>query len=305
LKRFDKVKEILEKAVNGADIGGPHRNFWRNLDLAGFVAADVVARRLLVPGDSKHSNLVLALRGLAPFGRDLTPRPPGAIFVRMPARRPPVAEEDIAFIERWIDDGCPDEDIVVPPGPARVSAATAQRLRATASDIDRIIRFYRDFDNFFLYQASAETNGAVGRFMNASGGVWPGWDPALSEAAWLAAIAQPSVVNDIRYLSIHQLRIIGNYFGAPISQDQLNRCFWLFGQGTLPDDPLRPRDPKHQMNGATQWLMWLGLMGNGPALHGCRARRGRSLPDRQTAERSARDNPLSSQSTQPRGQGSR
>jgi hypothetical protein len=39
----------------------------------------------------------------------------------------------------------------------------------------------------------------------------------------------------------------------------LNRCFWLFGQGTLPDDPLRPRDPKHRMDGATQWLMWLGF----------------------------------------------
>ena len=119
LKRFDKVKEILEKAVNGEDIGGPHRNFWRNLDLAGFVAARVVARKLLIPRDSKHSNLVLALRGLAPFGSDMTPQPPGAIFVRMPARRPPVAEQDIAFIERWIDDGCPDDEVVAAREPSR------------------------------------------------------------------------------------------------------------------------------------------------------------------------------------------
>lgn len=259
MKRFDKVKEILEKAVGGADIGGPHRNFWRNLDLAGFVSAQIVGRRLLVSGDSKHSNLVLALRGLSPFGRDLTPRPPGAIFARMPARRPPVAEDDIKFIERWIDDGCPDEDIVVPAGLAQVSAADTRRLRTAAGDIDTIIRFYRDFDNFFQFQASAQTSEAVGDFMNMSGGVWPGWDPALSEAAWQAAIAKPAVVNHIRYLSTHQLRIMRSFFGNPIAQDRLNRCFWLFGQGTLPDDPLRPRDKKHQMDGATQWLMWLGF----------------------------------------------
>ena len=259
LKRFDKVKEILEKAVAGEEIGGPHRNFWRNLDLAGFISANVVARKLLIPGNSKQSNLILALRGLAPFGRDMTPRPPGAIFPRMPARLDPVAEDDIAFIERWIDDGCPDDEIVAPASLVRMSAADTQRLRTTASDIDTIIRFFRDFDNFFQFHASSQTNEAVGGFMSMSAGVWPGWGAASSEANWLSAIAQPEIVKHIRYLSTHQLRIITGFFGQPIAQDRFNRCCWLFGQGTLPDDPLRPRDKKHRMDGATQWLIWLGF----------------------------------------------
>ena len=33
----------------------------------------------------------------------------GDLIRRMPLFRPPVAPANIAFIEKWIDDGCPDE----------------------------------------------------------------------------------------------------------------------------------------------------------------------------------------------------
>jgi hypothetical protein len=98
MKRFDAVREILEKAVNGKTIGA-HGNFWRGIDLPTFIAKSVFGRKLVEPGKGAKSNLVKALRGQAPFGRDLTPRPPCAIFPRMPLRLPPVDDAGIAFIE--------------------------------------------------------------------------------------------------------------------------------------------------------------------------------------------------------------
>jgi tyrosinase len=49
----------------------------------------------------KTAGLIKALRGEAPFD--------GSHFPRMPMGRPPVAEGDIAYIEQWIADGCPEE----------------------------------------------------------------------------------------------------------------------------------------------------------------------------------------------------
>jgi len=98
MKRFAHVVDILENAVNGEDIKAPHRNFWRGQTLDQFVALKILGQQLVVSGDAAKSALVKALRGNAPFGSDVVPRPPGAIFRRMPAGRPPVPEASIAFI---------------------------------------------------------------------------------------------------------------------------------------------------------------------------------------------------------------
>ncbi|MBL8644930.1 MAG: hypothetical protein JNK21_13430 [Rhodospirillaceae bacterium] len=108
MKRFDKVKGILDAAVNNAQIGA-HKAFWRGLDLASFKLKRVYGKELVVVGDGPNSNLVLALRGLAPFGSDIGTA--GATTRRMPAGLPPVSDAEIAFIETWITDGCPDDDV--------------------------------------------------------------------------------------------------------------------------------------------------------------------------------------------------
>ena len=108
MKRYDRVKEILDLSVNGEVIGA-HGAFWQTLDLDSFKTKKVYGRRLVEPGNSPTSNLVLALRGQAPFGDDVGA--PGATLPRMPARRPSVPEEHIAFIETWIADGCPDDEL--------------------------------------------------------------------------------------------------------------------------------------------------------------------------------------------------
>jgi len=108
MKRYDRVKEILDLAVQGKEIGA-HKAFWRALDLPGFKARKVFGKQVVTPGDGAHSNLVLALRGQSPFGEDIGT--PGADIPRMPFGFPPVADSDIAFIEKWVTDGCPDDDV--------------------------------------------------------------------------------------------------------------------------------------------------------------------------------------------------
>lgn len=52
-------------------------------------------------GNVRDAGLVKALRGLFPFD--------GSHFPRMPLGRPPVPEDGIQYIERWIADGCPGD----------------------------------------------------------------------------------------------------------------------------------------------------------------------------------------------------
>jgi hypothetical protein len=110
MNRFLRVKEILDTAVGGptAPVGGPHRAFWRNQTRDQFVGFEVLGLPLVTLGQGDVSNLVKALRGENPFGRDTGTA--DAEFRRMPAGRPPVLPDQIAFIARWIDDGCPEAD---------------------------------------------------------------------------------------------------------------------------------------------------------------------------------------------------
>ena len=109
---FQRVIDILDQSIGGpgAGIGGPHRAFWRRLTLAEFITKEILGVPLVAPRDGAASGLVRALKGEAPFGFDLLPEPPeDAIFRRMPAGREPVPAGPIAFIEQWINDGCPLE----------------------------------------------------------------------------------------------------------------------------------------------------------------------------------------------------
>ncbi|MGH3947152.1 MAG: YCF48-related protein [Pseudonocardiaceae bacterium] len=111
MSRFDQVIQILDEAVGGPEVNiGFHRAFWRRLTRDEFVAKQVFGLDLVVADDGAASNLVKALKGESPFGADLPDPPPDAGFSRMPAGRPPVSPENIAFIEQWIDDGCPEQD---------------------------------------------------------------------------------------------------------------------------------------------------------------------------------------------------
>jgi photosystem II stability/assembly factor-like uncharacterized protein len=106
--RYQRVIQILDDAIGGPSASiGAHGTFWRGLSRAQFVAYRVFGSYdLLVVGDGAGSNLVKALKGEAPFNGDLP---------RMPLGFPPVLDQNIGFIQKWIDDGCP-EDPYIPGG---------------------------------------------------------------------------------------------------------------------------------------------------------------------------------------------
>jgi photosystem II stability/assembly factor-like uncharacterized protein len=115
MNRFQKVIEILDRSVGGPDVqvGFPHMAFWRGLSRDEFVAKTVFGLRLISLGNGPGSILVNALKGEAPFGADIGT--PGADFNRMPSGMPAVPDDEIAFIEGWINDGCPEDELVTPP----------------------------------------------------------------------------------------------------------------------------------------------------------------------------------------------
>jgi hypothetical protein len=249
MKRFDKVVDILDTAVNHATIGR-HGNFWRGKTREQFIALKVFGKLLIESGNAADSNIVKALRGLTPFGIDIEPPAPDAIFDRMPAGRPAVPELSIQFIEEWIDDGCPDDDVV-----ALESTMTA--LEATLGP-DQFVRFFREFDNFFAFEASDDTGAAINDFF-AVAQTWPGFKRVTDLPAWTGAISAASVKNAAQFLSDNQLRVMTGHFGDPLDEDSLAEAYWQFGKGTLPVDDQRPEDPFHRMNGSSMWLMWLAF----------------------------------------------
>jgi photosystem II stability/assembly factor-like uncharacterized protein len=112
MNRYERVVQILDSAVGGPSAPvGFHGAFWRGLTRNQFVAKKVFGLELVTVGNGAGSNLVKALKGESPFGADLPDPPPEASFNRMPSGRDPVAAADIAFIQQWIDDGCPEDEI--------------------------------------------------------------------------------------------------------------------------------------------------------------------------------------------------
>src|SRR5262245_44903058 len=112
MTRYERVVAILDQAIGGPGASiGAHGPFWRGLSRDAFVAQEVFSLPLVVVGDGAGSNLVKALKGETPFGSG-----PGATFPRMPFGFPPVPEAEIAFIQRWIDDGCLEDEFVPGPG---------------------------------------------------------------------------------------------------------------------------------------------------------------------------------------------
>lgn len=116
MKKYERVQEILSNASGGAHpFHGGEGRFWEK-SLEDFKQTVVYQRQLIAaPGPDRgaRSNLIKALRGEAPFN--------DSVFNRMPSGLPPVAPEDIQFIQSWIDADLPDEDMEGAQGPAAES----------------------------------------------------------------------------------------------------------------------------------------------------------------------------------------
>src|SRR5207249_4909717 len=98
--RLEAVRRILETAVGSRNPFHEGKlRFW-NLPRDQFVSTTVYGETVIVLGKPDDSALIKSLKGIAPFD--------GSNYPRMPIGGPYVNDADIAFIARWIEDGCPD-----------------------------------------------------------------------------------------------------------------------------------------------------------------------------------------------------
>jgi hypothetical protein len=249
---YARIKQILDDAVQGNQIGA-HGPFWRTLTRDQFVAKSVFGKKLIATKpdgsfDPDESNLVKALEGRPPFGADLTPPPPGAIYERMPLGYPPVPPERIAEIRAWIGAGCPD----APPA----AAAWVDDAAGGPADPTTHVAFWRDFDNRSMYQATPQTQDAIGVFFPAAES-WMAFakDPA-QQPGWVAQLADPAVRDAVLWLEALQRDTVTDHYGRPVPLLTLLDALEKFGADQLPPDPQRPQDPQHRMNGRGMWFYW-------------------------------------------------
>lgn len=249
---YSQVQQALDRAINDVANIGAHGAFWRTLTRDEFVVKKVFGKQLVVGGDPANSNILKALRGETPFGSDTGTS--GAALRRMPAGLPPMREEDIALIETWIRNGCSPD----PPAlraPMALSFTTGAHFTSEQHN-----DYWRDFDNWALFNATPEIQDAVGIVFDLFSS-WAGFaKDSTKESAFSAAIRAPYILAALQLLSDKQKATVEQHYGTPAPLLGLLDSYQRFGAGTLPDDAKRPVDPHHRMNGATMWFVWAAFV---------------------------------------------
>ena len=252
---YARIQQLLDEAVHGETIGA-HGPFWRTLARDQFVAKSIFGKKLIASRpdgtfDPNESNLVKALEGRAPFGADLTPPPAGAIYNRMPDGFDSMPQVRIDEIRAWITAGCPDALPVEPPWIAAAGSPLPDQ---------RVLDFWREFDDWSMFQATPEVSDAIGAFFEKAP-LWLGFaaDPTR-EPAWQAALQEAPVRAAVSLLEGRQRDTIVKNFGRPVPLGSLLDAFRRFGDDSLPNDTQRPADMRHNMNGKVMWFMWSAFL---------------------------------------------
>ena len=112
------LAELLELSIYGVRMIAPAAGQGGHASQHDCCGHDAVPAQ---PGRGAASGLIHGLRGMFPFD--------GTQFPPLPWGGTRVAEDEVLFIERWIDDGCPD----AADDQAATAAATATRRKALAT----------------------------------------------------------------------------------------------------------------------------------------------------------------------------
>jgi hypothetical protein len=118
------------------------------------------------------------------------------------------------------------------------------------------VAFWRDFDDWAMFHATPEVQDAEGVVFDLAD-AWFAYarDPAGKEA-WTAAVRQDGVREPLSMLSERQRHTFEGHYGTPLPLLAMLDSFQQFGADSLPDDPERPADHRHRMNGASMWFLW-------------------------------------------------
>jgi hypothetical protein len=240
-----QIQNMLERELG---TGMPYHNyFWRGKTRDELVATQVFGLTLVVPGRAEESNLLRAMKGL--LANDGSANPVGLSLLRALFRQARFSERDVALLEAWISESCPEVPYKVKPTTAAVRAPVP-----AASD-DTHVQYWRAIDDFFLPGlASEETVPHVNRMHFAA---LQRWLPSVlggQSQVWTDYLGQPDVAESFKYIRHHQRRLIEEFYGS--SQPDLFDSHWKFGGNLLPVDPMSHALPRHTMNSVSDWFFW-------------------------------------------------
>ena len=141
-----QIQNMLERELG---TGMPYHNyFWRGKTRDELVATQVFGLTLVVPGRAEESNLLRAMKGL--LANDGSANPVGLSLLRALFRQARFSERDVALLEAWISESCPEVPYKVKPTTAAVRAPVP-----AASD-DTHVQYWRAIDDFFLPGLASE-----------------------------------------------------------------------------------------------------------------------------------------------------
>lgn len=116
IKSYVQLQQYIDAILtaNGdAPVGTPHKQFWDTLTYEQFVTGNVPnvkdpnsgqPMKILISGNSKASNFIMALEGTAGTVFD----PTNGKIGQMPFGGTPFTAEQIAPLAAWIDAKCPN-----------------------------------------------------------------------------------------------------------------------------------------------------------------------------------------------------
>jgi hypothetical protein len=116
------------------------------------------------------------------------------------------------------------------------------------------VGYFRDLDNWSMFSATAEVQAAID-IVQAAPLRWLAYakNPAAEEA-WLDAISTDEALAAFALLAARQQQTVEAHYGVPVPLLTLLDGYERFGNDGLPDDPLRPQAPRHNMDGAIMWF---------------------------------------------------
>jgi hypothetical protein len=208
---LQQVQDVLERVLGAAPLPF-HIAFWRGRTRDELVATQVLGQPLIVVGQPEASPLVQALRGAASG-------PIRAYFGSVRAEA-----GDLAVIEQWIRDGCPEVA-------AKRGTARSRFTHAEAAGDDQHTAYWRAIDFFFHPSlASPTTRDHVLRLHGVALEAWlptrlTGTDPDR----WPSYLAQANVKESFAHVRHHQRRLLQEYYAG--SQADILDALWKFGTG--------------------------------------------------------------------------
>jgi hypothetical protein len=115
LKSYAAVRALLNDFIQSKEVAiesAPYGAFWNKMDYKEFIQGNIPGisdpsgkpLKVLVVGNARRSNLILALRGTSGTIFD----PVHGTAGRLPPTGPFMSNEDVEKIAKWIDAGCPN-----------------------------------------------------------------------------------------------------------------------------------------------------------------------------------------------------